>query len=340
MPRWPGPAGADRGGDEVGAHPGGDERLGAVDDVAVAVAAAPWCAGRATSEPPPGSVIASDPIVSPARVGRTNRSTRSALPRRDDVRQRDAAGEQRRQQARGRPGLGERLGHRQRVEERPAGAAELLGDAEPEQPELAPPARAARAAPTRRPPTPAGAAPPRPARTPARVSISATCSAVQKPVTAAPPGCRRAASAATRRAPWPAGRTGWTRRRPRRAARGAARSRRPGWAARRPRPRGPRPRAAARGRGRAVRSPSSHATRSRPPAPRRATHSPRLASPPLSPERACTNVPERHPARSASRGDAGTRAPRAGDSAAGRLHGVGGSATTSGACRRRGTTCS
>ena len=34
----------------------------------------------ATSDPPPGSVIASDPIVSPARVGRTKRSTRSSLP--------------------------------------------------------------------------------------------------------------------------------------------------------------------------------------------------------------------------------------------------------------------
>ena len=34
----------------------------------------------ATSEPPPGSVTASEPIISPASVGRTNRSTRSACP--------------------------------------------------------------------------------------------------------------------------------------------------------------------------------------------------------------------------------------------------------------------
>ena len=34
----------------------------------------------ATSDPPPGSVTASDPINSPASVGRTNRSIRSTLP--------------------------------------------------------------------------------------------------------------------------------------------------------------------------------------------------------------------------------------------------------------------
>ena len=34
----------------------------------------------ATSDPPSGSVIASAPILSPASVGRTKRSTRSALP--------------------------------------------------------------------------------------------------------------------------------------------------------------------------------------------------------------------------------------------------------------------
>ena len=73
MPPWPAPPGAYRGGDEVGADAGGDEGLGAVDDVVVAVCG-PRGRSPATSLPPPGSVIASAPIFSPlARARRTGR---------------------------------------------------------------------------------------------------------------------------------------------------------------------------------------------------------------------------------------------------------------------------
>ena len=99
------------------------------------------------------------------------------------MRQRDAAGEQRRHQPAGRPGLEHRLLQRDRVEQVAALAADLSREGDAEQPllrgGLVQLARHRR----RRPPTPAGAAPPRGARTRAAVSRSARRSAV----TAAPP---------------------------------------------------------------------------------------------------------------------------------------------------------
>jgi hypothetical protein len=71
-----GPAGAD---EEVGPDAVGDEGLGAVDDVGVAVAAGGG--GEATSEPAPGSVIPSAPIFSPAIPGTSQRCFCSSVPK-------------------------------------------------------------------------------------------------------------------------------------------------------------------------------------------------------------------------------------------------------------------
>ena len=90
----------------------------------------------ATSDPPPGSVIASEPMVSPARVGRTNRSMRSALPLEGDVGQRDAAREQPRHQPAGRTLREHRLLQVDRVEQRTAPAADRLGKGDAQQPLL------------------------------------------------------------------------------------------------------------------------------------------------------------------------------------------------------------
>ena len=90
----------------------------------------------ATSEPPPGSVTASAPIFSPASVGRTNASICSRRAVRRHVRQGDPAGEQPGGQAGGPTGLEERLLHRHRVEQRAALAADLLGEGDAEQPRL------------------------------------------------------------------------------------------------------------------------------------------------------------------------------------------------------------
>ena len=224
MPPWPGAAGAHRGGHEVGAHAAGDEGLGAVDDVVVAVADAPWCGGAATSEPPPGSVTASEPISSPASVGRTNRSTRSACPvaamcgsamppvNSAAISPLDA------------PASIHRLLHRDRVEQVAALAADLLGDAMPSSP--ASPRLAVQLArhlagvlPLLR-----GAAPPRGGRTRAR---SPAARAARRRPGSGSQQCLRDVDvprrAATRRAPWPAGRSGCWRRRPRRAGRGSRR---------------------------------------------------------------------------------------------------------------------
>ena len=126
----------------------------------------------ATSEPPPGSVIASEPIVSPASVGRTNRSTRSALPcaamcgsamppvNSPAISPLDA------------PASNIPSWQVDGVEQVAALAADLLGERDAEQPLLARRPGAARAGSCRRPPTPGGAAPPRGGRTrrPARGS--------------------------------------------------------------------------------------------------------------------------------------------------------------------------
>ena len=202
----------------------------------------------ATSEPPPGSVTASEPIISPASVGRTNRSTRSGEPcaarcgsamppvNSAAISPLDA------------PGLEDRLLDRDRVEQVAALAADRLREADAEQPLLRGGRGAARAAPRRRPPTPAGAAPPRGARTRPRGRPSAPSSlrgsarSQQRLLDVDDP---RAEPLAER--PWPAGRTGSTRRRPAPSSPWTSDvDARRGWAARRPRRRGRPPRAAAR----------------------------------------------------------------------------------------------
>ena len=90
MPPWPGPPGADGGGHEVGADAGGDEGLGAVDDVVVAVALRTRVVMRATSEPPPGSVMASDPISVAGQRRPDEAVDEVGVAAGGDVRQRDA----------------------------------------------------------------------------------------------------------------------------------------------------------------------------------------------------------------------------------------------------------
>ena len=136
--------------------------LVAVDDEVVAVAAAARSSGcAATSDPPSGSVIASEPISSPASVGRTNRSTRSGVPRAAmwgsamppvnsaAISPLDAPG----LEASPRAARPSRAGRRPRRRP-PRGTRRRAAPASP-------PRGAARAAPRRRPPTPGGAARPR-----------------------------------------------------------------------------------------------------------------------------------------------------------------------------------
>ena len=172
----------------------------------------------ATSEPPPGSVTASAPIISPARVGPDEPVDQvgvaaaamcgSAMPPVNSaaISPLDA------------PASNiascsvdaSRAGRRPRRRP-PRGTRRRAGPARR-------PSGAARAGSRRRPPTPGGAARPRGARTPRRSPAEPRARAHKQ----APPGsCTHAASAATRRAPWPAGRTAWTRRRPGRAGRGS-----------------------------------------------------------------------------------------------------------------------
>jgi hypothetical protein len=63
--------------DVVGLGAVGDEDLAAVDDVEVAVAAAPWVRIEKTSEPALGSVTPMAPTISPAIDGRRKRSLSS-----------------------------------------------------------------------------------------------------------------------------------------------------------------------------------------------------------------------------------------------------------------------
>ena len=191
----------------------------------------------ATSEPPSGSVIASEPISRPVDRRPHPALDLVGVAGGDEVRQRDAGREQRREQPAGR--------RRRSASPRPAPARRSrrrprrrpLGVGQPEQPELGGPLRAASAAARRRAPivlrygstSPLHEAPHGLAQRAGRASRSARGT---RSLTAAPPGCRRRASAATRRAPWPAGRAGrWTRR-PRRARPRRRSSARAGWAAR------------------------------------------------------------------------------------------------------------
>ena len=79
-------------------------------------------------------MTASEPISSPASVGRANRSIRSLVAARHEVRQRDAVGEQRGAQPAGSAGVDQLLGEDGDVDRVPAGAARLLGEADAEQP--------------------------------------------------------------------------------------------------------------------------------------------------------------------------------------------------------------
>ena len=80
MPRWRSArVGLDGDDHEVGVDAVGDERLGAVDDVVVAVADRARVDIAARSEPVPGSVIASAVISSPAAMPGSQRSRCSSL---------------------------------------------------------------------------------------------------------------------------------------------------------------------------------------------------------------------------------------------------------------------
>ena len=81
MPWWPPSSdGLHRADQEVGADAVGDEGLGAVDDVAAVDAASAKVLSEATSEPAPGSVIPSAPILSPLIPGTSQRCFCSSVP--------------------------------------------------------------------------------------------------------------------------------------------------------------------------------------------------------------------------------------------------------------------
>ena len=200
-----GTAGPDGDRHEVRAHAAGDEGLGAVDDVRVAVAASRRADGRDVG----AAVGLGDRQGADLLAGQ--RGTHEpvhqvGVARRRDVRQRDPAGEERSHQPARRARLEHRLLHRDRVQQVAALAAHGLGERDAEQPLLRGREVQRTAGPRRRPPSPGGTAPPRAARTRAAISRNA--------VTAAPRGCPRAATAPTRRGPWPAGRTASRRPRP------------------------------------------------------------------------------------------------------------------------------
>ncbi len=140
----------------------------------------------ATSEPPPGSVTASEPIFSPASVGRTKRVDLLGRAVGGDVRQRDPAGEQTRPRARR-----TRPPRRTPPASPPSRAASRPARRPPRgrRPRAARPSRrrgAATAGSRRRPPTPGGAARPPGVRT--RGWSPAGPAARRSSVTAAPPG--------------------------------------------------------------------------------------------------------------------------------------------------------
>ena len=127
------PPGAHPDHDPVGARPGGDVDLRAVDHVLVAVALGPRAQRR--------------DVRAPVGLGDRQGRDRPALEDRPDepldllavaggdhVRQRDAVGEQAGGQAPAGPGLDQLLGHHQAVDEVTAAAADLLGEAEAQQP--------------------------------------------------------------------------------------------------------------------------------------------------------------------------------------------------------------
>ena len=99
MPRGALAAGAHRDGDPVGAHARGDEGLLAVDRPSASPSRRALQASRATSEPPPGSVMASAAIFRPASTSGTMRRLQRRAAVRDDRRQADRMREQARHQA-------------------------------------------------------------------------------------------------------------------------------------------------------------------------------------------------------------------------------------------------
>ena len=201
------------------AHRRGDVGLRAVDRRSRRRRASAVVRMPATSEPPSGSVIASEPISSPSSVGRTHRSIWSGSPAAtmcgSEMPEVNSAGEH----AAGRARVVHLLGEHERVDRVAAPAADRSSG------------RTARAARARRPArcSSRGSSPARShssrcgstsaltKRRPSRAARAAPGWRTGQ-LTAAPPGCRRRASAATRRPPWPAGRAGRWRRRPRRAA--------------------------------------------------------------------------------------------------------------------------
>ena len=113
----------------------------------------------ATSDPPPGSVTASEPIFSPASVGRTNASICSGVAVRRHVRQRDPAGEQRRRPGPEDPPASKNASCSATESSSVAALpADLLGEGDARAARPSPRRGAATGAPRRRPPTPGGAA--------------------------------------------------------------------------------------------------------------------------------------------------------------------------------------
>ena len=86
-----------------------------------------------TSEPASGSVTPSDPM-SPGQGGADEPVDQVGVPGGHDVRQRDGVGEQRREQSGGGTGLDHRLHRRDDVDEVAALPADLLGEADAQQP--------------------------------------------------------------------------------------------------------------------------------------------------------------------------------------------------------------
>ena len=131
-PRRARAAGAHRGDDVVGAHPGGDVGLGAVDDVVVAIQHR-----RGAQMPDVGTAAGlGDGQRADLLAGQRRPDERVDQPlvaRGDHVRHRDAAGEQRGEDAAGRAGLVQLLADDHRVGAVAATAADRFGEARAQQ---------------------------------------------------------------------------------------------------------------------------------------------------------------------------------------------------------------
>ncbi len=135
IPAWPGASGPHGGGDEVGPHAAGDEGLGPVDDVAVRVGV-PARGGPDRRDVRPATGLGdrqrADELAGQRRSHPAVHLLRGAAG--GEVRQCDAAGEQRRHQPARRTRVEAALLQRDRVQQVAALAADGRGERDAEQP--------------------------------------------------------------------------------------------------------------------------------------------------------------------------------------------------------------